>query len=278
MPEPAELEPLTSGQVRRVQLQVLDQFLELCAEHDLAYFAYYGTLIGSARHGGYIPWDDDIDIAMPRRDYVRLAGIDLEPLGLKLASRHNAPNFPFGYAKLCDTATLVVERLEPEYTGWGGINIDLWPLDGLPRTAVGRHANDLVVRTLRWVILAKILPPRPGRDRTKAALLRVTRALSRPFSVAAILAFIDRLIVRPERPLVGSRFGGRGPEQWFPATWYHPVAHLRFEGRQLAVPREYDRILRGLYGDYLQLPPESQRRSQHTFQAFRLRHSSHTEH
>ena len=274
MPDPAESDRLHPDQVRRIQLRVLDQFLELCARHDLSYFAYYGTLIGCARHGGFIPWDDDIDLAMPRRDYERLLALDLEPLGLRLVSRHSAAGFPFGYAKLCDTSTLVVERLEPRYTGWGGVNLDIWPLDGLPRTALGRHANDLLVRALRLIILAKILPPRPGRSRGRTALLRVTRALSRPLSVPAALSLIDRLIVRPDGELVGSRLGGRGREQWFPASWYTPVARLQFEGRQLRAPGRYHRILRGLYGDYLELPPESQRRSQHTFEAFVLRDSS----
>lgn len=261
---------LSTEAVIELQLRILDTFTEVCEGHSLAYFAYYGTLLGCVRHGGYIPWDDDIDIAMPRADYQRLREVDWAAVGLRLVDRSTSPRYPFAFAKLCDDSTLVIEGLAGRFTGWGGVNIDIWPIDRLPRTAIGRFANDLVVRALKQIILSKMLPRRPGRAWWRQASLDILRTLSAPVRMGWLLRSMEALIVGQKGDLMGCRLGGRGAEQWFPASYFTESVELDFAQRRLKAPRKYDAILKSLYGDYMTPPAEADQVSNHSFVAYRI--------
>ena len=260
--------PLTAEEVASVQLRIFDQFRRVCEANGITYFAYYGTLIGCVRHQGFIPWDDDIDVAVFRDDYEKLLGLDWAAEGLRLATYRNTPDFHVSYAKLCDPATVVVEPMLARYTGRDGVNIDIWPLDRVSGNWLVRTANDLAVRALRQLIELKWLARRAGRAPWRQGVADAVATLLRPLSMERLHAAVERLIVRRSGSLIGCRLGGVGPEQWMPPEWFTPPATLTFEGRQVSAPREYDSILRQIFGDYLQLPPESQR-VRHGFVAYR---------
>jgi len=122
--------------IRPLQLRILQNLLALhrvCQEHNLRYYLWAGTQLGAVRHKGFIPWDDDVDVAMPRRDYDLLMAHAAEwlPAPYEMVSFETDPaNYPLPFAKLQDGSTTLIERMHLSYLG--GIYLDIFPLDGMP--------------------------------------------------------------------------------------------------------------------------------------------------
>ena len=131
--------------IRPLQLRILRILLavqKVCEEHNLRYFIIAGTLLGAVRHKGFIPWDDDLDIAMPRRDYDLLCQHASEwlPAPYEMVSFETDPeNYPLPFAKIQDASTTLIERMHLKYLG--GIYIDLFPLDGMPKSTILRRLH-----------------------------------------------------------------------------------------------------------------------------------------
>ncbi|MFR5682857.1 MAG: phosphorylcholine transferase LicD [Clostridia bacterium] len=120
-------------EIKSIQLDILSQVANYCDRNGLRYFLAYGTLLGAVRHKGYIPWDDDIDIMMPRPDYMQfINSFNNEKCALRVGSHYLDKNYPYVIAKVYDTSTLCKENIDVEYSI--GINIDVFPIDGLPET------------------------------------------------------------------------------------------------------------------------------------------------
>lgn len=119
-------------------LKLLRQFQEVCREHGLRWYATAGTMLGAVRHAGFIPWDDDMDIAMPRPDYDRLIVHAAEwlPRPMELVCAELDESYPLPFAKLQDASTTILER--PHLPFLGGIYIDIFPIDGVPAGGLRR--------------------------------------------------------------------------------------------------------------------------------------------
>lgn len=127
--------------IRPLQLRILEILLavdKICHQYQLRYYIVAGTLLGALRHKGFIPWDDDLDIAMPRKDYETFIKHAQEwlPEYFEAINGQNDPEYPLSFAKIQDARTTLVERKHLKYTG--GIYIDLFPLDGAPKNKLVR--------------------------------------------------------------------------------------------------------------------------------------------
>lgn len=124
--------------IRPLQLRILQNLLAIqrvCEEHNLRYYLWAGTMLGAIRHKGFIPWDDDLDIAMPRKDYDQLMAHAKEwmPAPFEVVSFETDPErYPLPFAKIQDSSTTLIERMHLSYLG--GIYIDVFPLDGVPES------------------------------------------------------------------------------------------------------------------------------------------------
>ena len=233
--------------LRRHQLRMMELLLALdaiCKRHHIRYWLIGGTLIGAARHRGFIPWDDDMDVQMLREDYLKLVEILPQELpdSMALQCRQTDSNYFFQYAKLRDRHSVLDEnngydRIFKER----GIYIDIFPIDKHPKwmqrlsiITIGhtykilkrRYLPDnvLVDQLMRWVHLnEKLIYP-------------VLRCLAK-FTGGV---YLDALGV----PYMVERH----TEDIF------PLATLEFEGHQMPVPHNFDKVLRDQYGDYMQLP------------------------
>lgn len=233
--------------LRRQQMRMMELLLALdaiCRRHNIKYWLIGGTLLGAARHKGFIPWDDDMDVQMFRDDYLRLLNILQQelPATMAIQCRQTDRNYFFQYAKLRDRRSLLDES-----TGYDrvfkerGIYIDIFPIDRHPQwvqrlsmTAIG-HSYKILKRT----------------DLSdEQIMLRVNR----------LVHFCER-VVFPVLRGIGKVFGGpyldalgvpfvvpRHKEDIL------PLATLEFEGHSMPVPGNYDKVLRDQYGDYMQLP------------------------
>ena len=130
-------EEITIREMQQIESDILRSFSMYCEENGLRYYAAYGTLLGAIRHKGFIPWDDDVDVMMPRKDYEQLIGGNNNIEGrYSIISRKNKADFPYAFAKCIDNYT---EMEEMTYRfGKIGVYIDIFPLDGMSNNAIKR--------------------------------------------------------------------------------------------------------------------------------------------
>ena len=148
--------------VQRVELDILIKVARLCEERGLTYFIESGTALGAVRHGGFIPWDDDIDIGMPRQDYEKFLDIAQKELGDEyfVQTRETDPNAPFSFAKVRKNGTTFIEWNKRNIKMHHGIYIDIFPYDGLPIDGLDEHIDKCL--KLNKLQFKKYIPDRVG--------------------------------------------------------------------------------------------------------------------
>ncbi len=185
-------EQLSVAEIQKEAERLLGIFDEFCRAHDLSYFIAYGTLLGAVRHQGPIPWDDDVDVLMPRPDYDRFVELyRAQPVAGTKVFKEGDPEYPLGFAKLTSLRTKMVEdsvHFPDDY----GVFIDVFPLDGLPRRGQKRHLRyvDVVHRVFQAAYHQKVptLHKLRPRDRLRQPIGVVARVISRE----RYLRMIDR--------------------------------------------------------------------------------------
>ena len=263
------------SELKKIQINLLDVFHEYCVEHNLRYFITYGTLIGTIRHKGYIPWDDDIDVMMPRNDYEVLINNfnkDSKTKDIRVISHKNDTEYYLSFAKLVNTATVMKEEVNSSYQI--GVYIDIFPLDNIGDDY--KSATKLMRRAFRYneIMALKNLTIRSGRSWYKNAILRAGRIVSGSISRQALIEKINSFGIKKDdasfTKYVGTVTGiSAGDEsRVFEAKWFSTTVKGTFEGKEYYIPSGYDAFLRKLYGDYMQLPPKEQQVSHHVFEAW----------
>lgn len=259
------------------ELEILKTFHNFCQKNNLRYYLAGGTLIGAIRHKGFIPWDDDIDICMPRPDYMRL--IKLAENGRLddyryIDSRYTDKESPTSIIRIYDSRTEVNFQntlFKMKFGCW----IDLFPLDGVESGKIKRWlhfkemrlANDLLIccttkfgqkrRSLLVTCLQYLLLP----------FLPLIR-LPGPYFYLDMMDKIARRLDYDSSEYVGVLEGrGEEKEAMRKSDMESPIL-VEFMGEQFYTMRNYDKYLTNLYGDYMTPPPESERVSRHEIDVF----------
>ena len=241
---------------RQALLQLLEEFDRVCKKLDIPYMLFAGTLLGAVRHRGFIPWDDDLDVILLRRDYTRFlqeapAVLEQEKFFLQ---KEFSQHWPMFFSKLRLNGTTCLEKFHPKDPQCHqGVYLDIFPCDMACKTALGRRLQFCASK----VVIAKSLYRR-GYDtdsRKKKLMLSLCRLL--PGKLFRSLA----LCGRADSPYVHSFFAAaRSYEKnVYPAAWFRSAVLLPFEGREYPVSGDYDALLRVLYGDYMQEPSEEEK-------------------
>lgn len=257
-------------EVVRVELEILESVARFCEEHDLRYFLAYGTLIGALRHKGFIPWDDDIDIQMPRSDYNRLIEIfekeNKNPNLTLVSPLDKISRHPI--VKIIDNRTVKVEQGIDYMHGNLGIDIDIFPIDGQPEAEADFERWYNKLKRIYSLYTASMTVTKGGSLKRRIAIPIIRVVASR----RAMKRKADRL--HRKYPYDTSRYlgavecafnsmGNRVEKECFA-----DYVLVEFEGKQFRAPIGYDSILRKIYGDYMQLPPEEKRVSHHSAVAY----------
>lgn len=263
---------LSVTETREKTLTMMDHIHEICAANGIQYFLYYGTLIGAVRHEGFIPWDDDFDIAMKRDDYIKFCNIvrrEKHPY-YKLCNRSNTANYYYGIARYCDTRYRYVSELRALKQSEMGIFIDIYPID-----YCGNDPDEAQKLMKKCIKLNNDYIVYTNRKSVKGGLRTLLRT---PVHYWYRLKYgrgfhrrIDNMIYQGIRAHTSEQDKLMGVLVWDAVCWPFDksiFAHTKlhpFEDRQYMIPEEYDTILRTVYGDYMELPPEEKRIPTHNY-------------
>ncbi|HWQ62605.1 MAG TPA: LicD family protein [Negativicutes bacterium] len=252
----------TLRQAQLVMLRILRIVDHLCRKHDIPYWLEAGTLLGAVRHQGFIPWDDDVDIAMRREDFERFAAIAPRELPDDLFFQTAATDAQYRYVlpKVRDRKSVLVEDRE-NVPYCQGIFVDVFPFDSYPNRAM----MDVLTLRHRLRMYRKRFPPgSAGRAAYVAGLYTAGLPLILALYAAewSIRRFRDTFCNKPGQELLS-----RGVE--FYTKPMHsiadvfPLTEVSFEGYKFLAPRKYHDYLQEKFGDYMKPPPEGQREGRH---------------
>ncbi len=256
--------PITDiDELRSLQMAILDSVHEFCQKQNLRYFLSSGTLLGAVRHGGYIPWDDDLDIYMPRDDYEVFLKTFSEPTGnYRVVSQSSAHNYYYTFAKVVDSRTRMVEK---EVEGFEiGVYIDVFPVDYVSDDEAERQRVFRRKKLLYKIRRCKIAHANPLRSRLAYWCYRLL-----PVSVAWTERQLRRLTVLPQPTQTVCNMTEAGPSIMgcFTASDIAEQVDIKFEGKTYKTMVGYRHYLECTYGDYMTLPPPEQRVTHH-FEAY----------
>lgn len=256
---------ITTQELKHIQIEILNDIVQFCEENGLRYFLAYGTLLGALRHKGYIPWDDDIDIHMPRPDYERFLQLYNKRSSDYQAVTHDIErSYHVPFAKVYRKGTIVNEFFYKQSVF--GVYVDIFPLDGIKHKwqafLCGQCIKFMYIKTFIFC-----------KQQSLARKLRiaVTKAILLPFTEHFILSIIKKTSTKykfGECDKVCS-FGSRTAlREILPAGVFNKHIMLTFEGREYRAPEGYDTYLAQKYGDYMTLPPVEKQVSTHDSQAY----------
>jgi lipopolysaccharide cholinephosphotransferase len=259
------------AQVREHQLRLLEVIAHHCDAHGLRYYLYAGTLLGAVRHKGYIPWDDDIDLMLPRPDYEALCagfpGADT-PDGISLRSRRTDDGYVLPFAKVCNDPTRL--EVESDIIHGLGINVDVFPLDGWME-GWRRRLQTLLLGGLIQIMRAKNLKLSRKRSLLRTSVLATVKTLLATLPAGRVSGWLER--VGRWGDYETSREAGVlvwGTLEAFPVEAFGSPTSLDFEGKRYSGPEDPDTILGIHYGHYMLLPPVEARVTNHRLVAYEL--------
>lgn len=252
-------------EMKKIELNILIYFTEVCEENNLRYYLGGGTLLGAVRHKGFIPWDDDIDVMMPRPDFQKLLSLSINNENYNII-KPGAEGYYYNFAKLVDTRTILEEKGIKRIDGLG-VYIDIFPLDGMPETPDARKKRFKELNSIRKRINNTCLL-KPKFHRNPFAYLNACRiynsnknidlsSLQKKYLDSALKNSFD------DSEFVFAAGGAYGARDIFPGKWFEKEIELQFENLSVKAFNGYDFYLTQLYGDYMTLPPEDKRVTPH---------------
>lgn len=262
------IEVINEKELRILQVDILNQVVQFCSENNLSLFLAYGTLLGAVRHSGYIPWDDDIDIWMLRKDYdIFIRDFNKQNTRFKVHSLHENPSFPWPYAKVSNQDTILKESANIHNLDLG-VNIDIFPIDNLSLSNRKTNKVFLKIKILRNILAIKYVTFSKKRSLYKNFIILVFKMLFSIIKTKKIVNKISTIAVEcgeTQSKYIACIVWNYGNREIFPRKYFETKTRLEFENVLYDAPVEYKKILKQIYGDYMSLPPKEKRNSHHNF-------------
>ena len=247
--------------------EMLDSFASFCDEHNITYFLAYGTLLGAVRHKDFIPWDDDVDVLVPRPDYEKLLSFARQNIMLgnfRLEIYDSQPQYLYPFCKLVDTNTTMKERIANPWPM--GLFLDIFPLDGVPQKDL---TGNKTIRKLNiyYTLLNCTIWKSTGKENAAIKIL---------FAIGSAIPKLFNKAIRSKYPKkidsLAQTWDFQSMEYVSNLVWdtglkkivydkkdFFPAKELPLNNRLFKVPNNYEYLLSYWYGNYMQLPPEKER-------------------
>lgn len=259
---------------KQILINLFKKFIQICDSHNLRYYCIGGTLLGAIRHQGMIPWDDDIDVLMPREDYDKFMTLDFSELeGVEVITMHNNPHYYLPFSKFCDSSTTILEYANiPAILG---SFIDIFPLDGATSNPsllakellqFRRLANKLFVESKCFNENIKSFFKRLFNFQLRTAWNEITLSFSKTSKRKDLVRSLENVMRRygyDTSAVVGNYGGMWGIKEFWDKEHFKGYLLQNFEGILVRIPVGYDAILTKMYGNYMKLPPEEKRVTHH---------------
>ncbi len=244
--------------IHKVQIEMLDEVDRICKKNNIKYFLSGGTLLGAARHKGFIPWDDDVDLWMTRKNYKKFKKAAATELNSKYFTEDyfTKKYYPLSILKIEKKGTRFVEGVFADIPVSNCIYIDIFPLDNIWEPAY----------KLQTAILIKLQSVRDFKTRPheNAGKLKKILYTLMPLKLNNLLTefFMRFFNIFPTKKVNQLCHRGRHWPKFYVSD-VNNLTTLTFEGKEYPVPVNYDKMLTECYGNYMELPPEEQREPIH---------------
>lgn len=254
---------ISIDEMKSLQVEIMQAIHDFCKTNDIKYTFAFGSLIGAVRHKGIIPWDDDIDVVMLREDYEKFDATFSHPY-YKVYDYRKDENYVNYYAKVSDERTLLIENVDSLNLG---INIDIFPLDDMGDTE--EECLTLIKKLRIWKLLFRIKYVRvDSNQKMKKFALNFMKFILKPLSMKTITEKEMSIVLKQKKDnakFVGIPAGYETPkENTIEKSVFENYVELDFENRKMMAIKDYDKWLKQIYGDYMQIPPEEKRCSPHS--------------
>ena len=258
-----EITPEVLGELQNVQIEILEEIVRICEKYELRYFLAFGTLLGAIRHKGFIPWDDDLDIGMPRDDYEKFMQVAKEELGERffLQNMKTQPGYWLTFAKVRKNHTLFEEPslVKMEEGIHKGIFVDIFPHDYVKK-------NSGLFLRMQFILSKAIIETLYY----KAGVF--SKSMLRYGALDAVLNLLSMGALGRLQEKIAKLQSGKNAKYLadfqttenyldavYPEEWFYPLQDGEFADKSFKIPKEWDAYLKETYGDYMVLPKEEDR-------------------
>ena len=261
------------NELQKKELELFKAFVAVCEKHHLQYFLVGGSALGAIRHKGFIPWDDDIDVGMPRKDYDEYMKLQYEYEGTPFFIQNfkSDPCYIYNYGKLRDSSTTFIENMYKNHRINHGVWIDIFPIDGFSKEIKPREKFKRKIGHIWNQVYLSYLPSlrRKVRKKTwfKDILLNIVAGLTYVFDIAHYRnKHVERYVRKiplEESVMAGNYFGFNMKREAMDSNLFKEFIKVPFEDMEAYVLKDYDTYLRNLYGDYMTPPPSDKQVGHH---------------
>lgn len=260
---------LSIDEMKSVQLEILEQISLFCKSKGLKFFLSYGSLLGAVRHQGYIPWDDDIDIAMPRPDFdIFIRQFNDFSTVYKVRYIKNDPKYPYLCAKVEKVSTELKEPVKIYYSI--GVNVDVFCINGASSNLLVAYSYSILARLIGAGFSLKIMNY-TNRGIFKNIIFTLGKVLLFPFPISfspKIIECIGKRNDYEKSKYVANFAYSLGKREVVLKEVYGEPSLLWFEGKKYPCPQEWHTLLRSFFGDYMTPPAIDKQVSHHLFNAY----------
>lgn len=255
---------LTNDQLRKLQISEYELICEvdrICRKNNIQYSLYAGTLLGAVRHKGFIPWDDDADIAFLPQEYERFYEAckrDLDTKKFFLQDYRTDNHYRWGYAKLRRNNSAYIREGQEHMKYHNGICIDIFTLYNVPDNVIKREVYYFLFFLIRKVLYSEV-----GRVSASNVFIRCIYHLLSLIPKDSVFKLANKIIYKKPSELVNLMYipNSKSCKYGIPYRCVMNSTELQFEGKEFMCMKEYDEVLKMAYGDYMTMPPLDKRES-----------------
>ena len=256
---------IETDEIKKIELDILKFIAKVCDDNNINYFLIAGTLLGAIRHDGFIPWDDDIDIALKREDYIKLKRVllTLNDENYEIIDNSINDSYFYPFYKVIDKRTIIDEPSFNHIDNYG-IYIDVFAIDGMPENdrLIKRHYNK--IKNLQRLIFynneKRIIDSNPFRLLLKLVIKQYAHLLGNRRIIFKYNSICSKYDVNNSTFSISNWPIYKFDSEVKPSKLFNDTTEHVFEKEKFKIPSEYDEILTRSYGDYMTPPPIDKRR------------------